>query len=172
MTMQIFTGTNTKDGKQIHGEPLNLKLVEYPAESLLLPSIAVDPLDPKVQHLCEELCYYYSFLRKRVGRSIIGIAAPQVGHNVRIFIVFDTLYINPEILWTPKFGHREEIEGCLSLPVDQSWSVRRPYGVNIKWQDLNGNWNEKRYNDINARAIQHEMDHLNGKLCCGENYPK
>lgn len=97
----------------------------------------------------------------------VGIAAPQVGENVRIFLaLLDNkklvAMINPEFL-----GHNETMangeEGCLSLPGE--WGqVPRYTEVTLRFTDLKGRENTLKLKDFNARIVQHEMDHLNGVL--------
>lgn len=97
-----------------------------------------------------------------------GIAAIQVGINKRVFysLNYDTekweLFINPTV---EPDGFLKIIgeEGCLSVP-NRVGNVSRYYKIKIKYQDLNGNWITKKYNDINATSIQHEFDHLEGIL--------
>lgn len=94
-----------------------------------------------------------------------GLAAPQVGILRRVFIM-DTgdgvvELINPEILETK--GEQDGMEGCLSLPGD-FWMVKRPYWVKAKAQDRNGNWFEIEGEELMARCICHETDHLNGHV--------
>jgi len=97
-----------------------------------------------------------------------GIAAAQVGKNKRIFysLNYDTneweLFINPSI--EPQgFLKITGEEGCLSVPKIIG-NVSRYFKIKIKYQDLDGNWITKKYHDINATSIQHEMDHLEGIL--------
>ena len=94
-----------------------------------------------------------------------GLAAPQVGILRRVFIMDtgDSIveFINPEILETK--GEQDGMEGCLSLPGD-FWMVKRPNYVKAKAQDRNGNWFEFEGEEIMARCICHETDHLNGHV--------
>lgn len=163
----MYSGKGFK-GAQIMGAP-NLQLISHPSERLFEVAKPVEFNDDNDSFM-HDFCYYYTYLRKRLGRAMVGLAAPQVGRNLRMFIVLDVLYINPEIIWTSTEADRTEKEGCLSLPAGMSWDVKRPYGCRIKWQDMGGTWYERRYNDLTARAIQHEMDHLNGKLICGADF--
>ncbi len=95
-----------------------------------------------------------------------GLAAPQVGILRRAFIVdVDDNglleMINPEILETS--GEQDDIEGCLSLP--GKWGmVIRPSYVRVKAQDRYGEWFEIEAEDLKARCILHEYDHLEGRL--------
>ena len=95
----------------------------------------------------------------------VGLAAPQVGVLKRVIItdvgegVIE--YINPVILETE--GEQCSIEGCLSLP-DQSGKVMRPEKLTVNAQNREGDVFEMKAEGLLARAICHEVDHLNGVL--------
>lgn len=101
----------------------------------------------------------------------IGLAGPQIGVLDRI-IVLDCakdeeepsplVMVNPEILVSSDDENVHE-EGCLSIP-DQYAEVTRPADVRVGWLDLNGNPQERDFGGLWATCIQHEVDHLNGKL--------
>lgn len=100
----------------------------------------------------------------------VGLAAVQIGFNVRIFIALNDVYINPEILWTPKGGWLPHREGCFSLEQHKlDYPVSRPYAVKLRWQDLKGEFHEAKFTGRKAQVILHEMDHLEGRLCSGTN---
>lgn len=96
----------------------------------------------------------------------IGIAAPQIGLPIRLFVIkaysFKIIMINPEILEVS-----EELvsfdEGCLSVPNIRQ-KVFRPLRIKIKYQDMNFIEHTENFTGFNARVIQHEYDHLEGKL--------
>jgi len=95
----------------------------------------------------------------------VGLAAPQVG-VLRRAVVIDVgegpiKIINPEILEME--GESVDIEGCLSVP-GRSGSVARPERVKIKYLDIEGNENILEGKGLLARAICHELDHLDGIL--------
>jgi peptide deformylase len=108
----------------------------------------------------------------------VGLAAPQVGKSLRIFVIdtspmadaneepelknFRKVFINPYIVdESGDFWSFEE--GCLSLPNIRE-EVSRPEKVRIEYYDENWNFHEEEYDGIKARVIQHEYDHLDGKL--------
>ncbi len=95
----------------------------------------------------------------------VGLAAPQVGVLRRLFVmnVGDGWVeaINPEIL--SEEGEQQETEGCLSCP-GQYGITRRPKKVVFKAQDRNGKWSVMTAEDLKARCVCHETDHLNGIL--------
>lgn len=106
----------------------------------------------------------------------IGLAAPQVGLDIRLFVIdleplaeddkqyagFKKVFINAEILEYSGDVKSTE-EGCLSIPGINE-SVARPTTIKIKYQDEQFNTHEEVYNDFFARCIQHEYDHIEGKL--------
>lgn len=128
----------------------------------------------------EELIQYGSFVDDMFDTMYkcngVGLAAPQVGRSVRLFVV-DTIqvkddlkienpikkaFINPEIIeeWGELWSYEE---GCLSFP-DINASVERPENVRIKYLDENFTEHIEVFNGFNARVIQHEYDHLEGIL--------
>lgn len=104
----------------------------------------------------------------------VGLAAPQVGQPIRIFVLDTTTdeedepagikkaFINPEIL--EKTGEEWVMnEGCLSLPEIRE-DVLRPETVRIKYLDEEFNQYEETYSGFTSRVIQHEYDHLEGVM--------
>ena len=95
----------------------------------------------------------------------VGLAAPQVGILKRI-VVIDVgegpiVLINPEILETG--GEQDGMEGCLSVP-GEYWLVKRPNYAKVRAQDRDGNWFELEGEELIARCICHENDHLDGHI--------
>ena len=109
------------------------------------------------------------------GASGIGLAAPQIGKSIRLFIVdgtvledeegmenFKKAFVNPEIL--EEVGTPWEFEeGCLSIPNIRE-NVSRKERLKIRYYDENWNLHEEEYDGMKARIIQHEYDHIEGKL--------
>ena len=100
----------------------------------------------------------------------VGLAAPQIGIGKRIAVIDTTfkedpdaklVLINPEII--KREGRQAGQEGCLSLP-DFRENVTRANIVTVRAQDVHGKWFEKTGDDLLARALLHETDHLNGRL--------
>jgi peptide deformylase len=117
--------------------------------------------DPKVvQSLLDEM---FATMTAEKG---IGLAANQVGYTVQIFILKDgdsfKEFINPEIVSQSELVDFEG-EGCLSIP-GTSGKTKRYKQLTLTWLDRNGTKNESVFQDMQAFAVQHEMDHLNGKL--------
>ncbi|MFT4150762.1 MAG: peptide deformylase [Paracoccaceae bacterium] len=98
-----------------------------------------------------------------------GLAAPQVGHLLRLFVMDTTwkdgrsaprVVINPEILW-----HSDQVatgpEGCLSIPGITA-EVTRPVAIRLRWTDLDGHGHDEVLTGFDAICAQHEYDHLDG----------
>ena len=98
----------------------------------------------------------------------IGLAAPQVGRTERIAVVDvqggtqPIALVNPEIVESSSDSDKSE-EGCLSIP-DVYGDVERPSRVVVRALDRNGQRFETEANELLARCLQHEIDHLHGKL--------
>ena len=82
-----------------------------------------------------------------------------------MFIAFGEPFINPEITWVTKAPTNSVKEGCYSLEENRfDYPVDRAPSIRMKWQDLDGEWHEERFNGFNAQILQHEYDHLDGIL--------
>ncbi|MEX0985965.1 MAG: peptide deformylase [Bacteroidales bacterium] len=108
----------------------------------------------------------------------VGLAAPQIGESIRLFIIdasrmedvddepdlknFRRVFINPYIIeeWGDKWSFSE---GCLSIPNIRE-DVTRNAKVKIKYYDENWDFHEEEFDGVKARIIQHEYDHLEGRL--------
>ena len=95
----------------------------------------------------------------------VGLAAPQIGILRRVVVVDDDgeliELVNPEILETS--GEQDGMEGCLSVP-GEYWMVKRPNYAKVRAQDRHGEWFEAEGEELIARCICHECDHLDGHL--------
>jgi len=104
----------------------------------------------------------------------IGLAAPQIGKSLRIFVVdgsslndekmsnFKKVFINPKII--KEDGEEWEFEeGCLSIPLIKE-RIRRKSIVEVEYYDENWNFHKERFDGMKARIIRHEYDHLDGIL--------
>lgn len=102
----------------------------------------------------------------------IGLAAPQVAVSQRL-LVMDCIkdedatprpmvLINPEITWMSEAANVYE-EGCLSIP-EQYAEVERPAEVEVSWLGLDGKTHSERFDGLWATCVQHEIDHLDGRL--------
>lgn len=134
--------------------------------------------DPVLRVKCPEVTVFDARLRKLAADMIetmhaapgIGLAAPQVGAEQRLAVVDLSVGEDPKqvhILVNPQVVHREgletDVEGCLSLP-GLTDKVDRPTKVRVTAVDLNGQPFELEAEDWLARALCHEIDHLDGIL--------
>lgn len=142
------------------------KVVKYGEESLREPSKEVHKVSQKIKILVEDL------LDTMYKENGVGLAAPQVGENYRVFVIDVStgdqplnpiVFINPKII--KKSGACISHEGCLSFP-EAFTDVRRYANVMVKAMDRNGRSFilEAKDGSLLARAIQHEFDHLDGIL--------
>lgn len=142
-----------------------LKVYKYPHPILREKTQKVACVTPEIETIVADMKdTLYSF------KGCVGLAAPQVGHPLRIFLVDtsagkepDTLkvIINPEITHTAK--NKMVREGCLSFP-DYLVNVKRALKVTFTCLDEHGNPQEYNVRDLEAICIQHELDHLDGVL--------
>lgn len=148
---------------------LNTKLtiLKYPNPILSTPSQDVDIMGPDRKHyiqFIDQLMAMYN------GDSewgyMVGLAAPQVGRNWNIFVALNEVFINPVITPFELRGFSRLTEGCYSLEKDKyDYPTKRWYKIRVKWTDINGEVKEKNYVGKEAQVLQHEFDHLQGKLC-------
>lgn len=143
----------------------------------MIRPILIHP-DPRLKKPCEKVTEFTDDLRKLADDMLetmydapgIGLAAPQIGVMKQI-LVMDCIkdgpprpmvLINPKITWSSEDQSVYE-EGCLSIP-DQYAEVKRPADVRVEWVGLDGAANEEQFSGLWATCVQHEIDHLNGKL--------
>ena len=142
------------------------KVVRYGEPSLRQPSKEVHKVSQKIKNLVVDL------LDTMYAQNGVGLAAPQIGENYRVFVIDVStgneplnpmVFINPKII--KKSGAVISHEGCLSFP-EAFTDVRRYANVMIKALDRNGRSFvlEAKDGTLLARAIQHEFDHLDGIL--------
>jgi peptide deformylase len=145
-----------------------LPILTYPDERLKQEAAPVEQVDDEVRAFIADLEQTMD-----AGPGGVGIAAPQVGRFHRIVIVDCSktrkpvpnhgrlFLINPEIIkWE---GMAVGREGCMSVP-DYTGNVIRAEAVTLKTLDMDGNEREFHCEGFEARAVQHEMDHLDGML--------
>ena len=158
-----------------------LPIVAYGHPVLRELTAEVTPAHPGLQSLIANM--WETMYQKGIG---LGLAAPQVNHSLRL-LVLDTqqvmermteeekaesgwqddpgikaAFLNPSIL-SMSGGDAVEEEGCLSLPKIRI-DVTRPIEIRLAYQDDQFNNYEKTFVGLTARALQHEIDHLDGKL--------
>jgi peptide deformylase len=139
-----------------------LKIIVYPDPRLRRMSAPVKIFDDNLGALVRRM---FELMREARG---VGLAAAQVGNNIRLFISNhtqkpedDRVYVNPVLLDAE--GEETAQEGCLSLP-NINVEVVRAKTVKIQAQDLSGKPIEQVETGYLARIWQHELDHLNGVL--------
>jgi peptide deformylase len=140
-------------------------IVKYPDVFLRTVSSPVTfPLDDKTERLIK---WMIKIMYKNYG---VGLAAVQVGYQRRIFVMDCTrsgdnpqVFINPEIHKKSKES-MTDFEGCLSAP-GKNGEVRRYLRITLNYQDEKGEEHTKTFYNLAARCVQHELDHLEGKLC-------
>ncbi len=135
----------------------NIRINEDPI--LRKISKVVKNIDERTQILIDDM------LDTMYEANGIGLAAPQVGILKRVVVIDigdgPIILINPEIVEAN--GEVKDVEGCLSVPGKQG-NVIRPKYVKVKAEDRDGNSIEIQGEDLLARALCHEIDHLNGIL--------
>jgi peptide deformylase len=152
------TGKVSEKKTKIH------EVVKWPDPVLAKPGAAVTVFDAKLKKLTEEM---FDSMYAAQG---IGLAAPQIAISQRITVIDVSFKKNPEekiVLINPEIvertGKQVEEEGCLSLPEIRE-KVSRAEWVKVKAQDVTGKWFEIEGTELLARAMQHEIDHLDGVL--------
>ncbi len=143
-------------------------IVIFGSEVLRKPCEEITPEYPELKKLIEDM---FLTLAEAEG---VGLAAPQIGKNIRLFIVdctpwgeddpecrdYKRVFINPKI-----YATSEETglfnEGCLSLPGLHE-DVRRPIAIRMRYLDENFVEHDEEFSGYRARVIQHEYDHIEG----------
>jgi len=141
-----------------------MNIVLYPDPILRRRAAALGKIDEEVRRKVREM-FEVMYLERG-----IGLAAPQVAWSTRLFIVNiecdpeageEHVYINPKIIHTE--GEMIDEEGCLSIPGVRA-DVARGQKVVVRAQGLDGTTFEEEIEDLHARVVQHELDHLDGIL--------
>ena len=143
----------------------------------MIRSILIHP-DPRLKKACDPVDAITGDIRDLANDMLetmydapgIGLAAPQVGAMVRVMVMDcikdgpprPMVLVNPKVVWASEdLGSYEE--GCLSIP-DQYAEVRRPAEVRVEWLGLDGAVQSEQFAGLWATCVQHEIDHLDGKL--------
>jgi len=136
----------------------------YPDPVLRVSCLPVERFDDALRRLADDM------VETMHAAPGVGLAAPQVGVELRLAVVDLSVgkdpeallvLVNPEVLEAE--GSETEVEGCLSIP-DYTDKVERSFRIRVRAQDLEGESFEVEADDWVARAILHEMDHLDGVL--------
>ena len=142
------------------------RVLQYGEKSLREPSKEVHKVSKKIQELVQDL------LETMYAKNGVGLAAPQIGVNLRVFVIDVSkndeplnpmVFINPKII--KKAGATVAQEGCISFP-EAYTDVKRYANVMVKALDKHGRpfVLEAKDGELLSRAIQHENDHLDGIL--------
>ncbi|MFR9651038.1 MAG: peptide deformylase [Rikenellaceae bacterium] len=143
-------------------------IVIYGSQILRNESEEIDSNYPDLKRLIEDMFVTVE------ACSGVGLAAPQIGKNIRMFIVdctpwgedhpelqdYKRVFINPEIYEESEENELFE-EGCLSLPGIHE-NVRRPSSIRMTYLDENFEEHDEEFTGLPARVIQHEYDHIDG----------
>ena len=139
-------------------------ILKYGDSVLVEPAQRVDAITPDIERLIDDM------VETMYAAPGVGLAAPQVGIPLRIFVVDLSLGRDPAsliVMVNPEFVSREglqlEEEGCLSVPGFNA-TVVRPLRAVVKGLNRDGQEQVQEGQDLLARAFQHEMDHLDGTL--------
>lgn len=148
------------------------KILTAPHPLLWQPSQKVKTLNKKILKIIKDL---KQTLKAQENPQGVGLAACQISHPLRIFITKSTpkssfsVFINPEITWKSKEltegvpDRPNPLEGCLSLP--GLWGkVARHKSLKLRYQTQDGQIRHQKFQGFLATIIQHEIDHLGGRL--------
>jgi len=146
------------------------KLLIYPIVRLGSPVLEAEAADvtefdtPELHKLIDDM------FESMYAAKGVGLAAPQIGISRKIAVIDISVGENPDdklVIINPKIIHKEGKqsgeEGCLSIPGFRE-QVSRAKRAIVQAQDVKGEWFERIGEDLLARAFQHEIDHLHGKL--------
>ncbi|MFO8126307.1 peptide deformylase [Yoonia sp.] len=146
---------------------------------MALRNILIHP-DPRLKKVATPVTTVNDDLRRLADDMLetmydapgIGLAAPQVAVMSRMLVMDcakeddatpePMVLINPEVTWRSEEQNVYE-EGCLSIP-EQYAEVERPTEVEVIWTELDGQARRERFDGLWATCVQHEIDHLDGKL--------
>ena len=139
-------------------------IVKYGDPVLEKPAATITTFDDQLRKLVDDM------FESMYAAHGVGLAAPQIGISKRIAVIDVTFKEDPNakiVLVNPQIVHTEgkltSTEGCLSLPEFRE-NVTRPRKVTARAQDVHGKTIEVTGEELLARALVHETDHLNGKL--------
>ncbi|MEM8592775.1 MAG: peptide deformylase [Pseudomonadota bacterium] len=141
-------------------------IIIHPDPRLKKPAAPVSEITDKLRVLADDM------LATMYDAPGIGLAAPQVGVSAQLIVMdcanSETEKPRPMVLMNPEVVAASEEknvyeEGCLSIP-EQYADVERPAEVDVRWLGLDGEYHEEHFDGLWATCVQHEIDHLHGKL--------
>jgi peptide deformylase len=126
--------------------------------------------NPILRKKCKDINPHYPSLKKMIEDMFetldkaegIGLAAPQIGQNVRLFIIDTKVFINSKVLKIYGKNYKSQ-EGCLSIP-SLFEEIERPSHIEIEYYDEYWIKHKEILDGLNSRVIQHEYDHIEGQL--------
>jgi peptide deformylase len=145
----------------------------------MIRPILIHP-DPRLKKLCDPVAEITPELGRLADDMLetmyaapgVGLAAPQVGVTKRLLVMDcvkepgaparPMVLVNPVVTWASEDLSIYE-EGCLSIP-DQYAEIERPAEVRVRWTGLDGREQEEQFAGLWATCVQHEIDHLEGKM--------
>lgn len=141
-------------------------IILHPDPRLKKPAATVEDIGHELRRLADDM------LETMYDAPGIGLAAPQVGVLKRLLVMDcvkeegasprPMVLINPQVTWASEETNVYE-EGCLSIPEHYA-DVERPAEVKVTWTDLDGAAREEHFDGLWATCVQHEIDHLDGRL--------
>lgn len=144
------------------------KLIVYPDPILHQVSEPVEYCDEEIREFCEDMIVTME------AAGGVGLSAIQVGVPLRIITFIDQhpmnheVFINPEIVWSQ--GKQTQTEGCLSVPGVYE-ERERAEKIIVEYQDRYGMKSKAELTGLEAFCVQHEIDHLDGKVFIDESSP-
>ena len=141
-----------------------MKILKYPDPRLRTVAEVVTKFDKSLDNLSEDM------LETMYAENGIGLAATQVDFHIRLVVIDISeerdeplIFVNPVVKVLDNKSLVPCEEGCLSIP-GASVEVTRPDKIQLNWLDVKGNEHEDNPQGLLAVCIQHEIDHLQGKL--------
>ena len=139
-----------------------MRILLYPDPELRRAAEFVARIDNELRHVVRDM---FALMYEARG---VGLAATQVGLPLRLFIMNvtgepedETVVLNPQLV--EEEGEQVAEEGCLSLP-GVAGNIRRPGAVQVRGYSLECDEVDYRFEDLGARVVSHELDHLDGRL--------
>ena len=142
----------------------SLKILKFPDPRLRTVAQPVEKFDKSLKKLADDML---DVMYKENG---IGLAATQVNHHIRLIVIDVSderneprYYVNPAFEILNEDSYLSFEEGCLSVPGFNE-EITRPDNIILTWQDIDGKEHVDRPSGLLTVCIQHEIDHLDGKL--------
>lgn len=133
-------------------------ILQYPDPILTTPCQLVTVFDDELMNFIGDM---WATMRGVSWGKPVGLAAPQVGRSIQLFIANGEVFINPKLLWLTKAPRSSSTEGCYSKDANTYVTNSRVDCLRLGWQDEHGVKHERRFNGFKAWVIQHEYEHLN-----------